>query len=193
MRWRLDALWLDLRWSVRTLAKRPIAALAVVAILASAISVATVLGNFFAIVIYDAPPVGTVQGVEFRPWVYRMARQAGVTGRVHNDANGVTIEAFGDWDEIERFIALLHAAPPPAARVVDFHQTPIAAELVSEFVIDASEPSGISDTSSERRASIPPDLATCDACAAEIDDGDSRSSRPNGGSRPGSAFARSCK
>ena len=38
---------------------------------------------------------GTVQGVGFRPWVYRVARQSGVTGRVHNDTAGVTIEAFG--------------------------------------------------------------------------------------------------
>jgi hydrogenase maturation protein HypF len=83
----------------------------------------------------------TVQGVGFRPWLYRMARQAGVTGRVHNDAAGVTIEAFGDWDEIERFIALLHEAPPPpAAHIVDFQQTPIHAELVSEFVITFADP-----------------------------------------------------
>ena len=39
---------------------------------------------------------GTVQGVGFRPWVYRVAQQAGVTGRVRNDSSGVTIDAFGD-------------------------------------------------------------------------------------------------
>ncbi|MGZ3272017.1 MAG: acylphosphatase, partial [Croceibacterium sp.] len=54
---------------------------------------------------------GTVQGVGFRPWVYRMARQAGVTGRVHNDAAGVTIEVFGDSAAVEQFIGLLHADP----------------------------------------------------------------------------------
>ena len=46
---------------------------------------------------------GTVQGVGFRPWVYRVARQSGVTGRVHNDAAGVTIEAFGDATALEQF------------------------------------------------------------------------------------------
>jgi hydrogenase maturation protein HypF len=83
---------------------------------------------------------GPVHGSEFRPWVYQMARQAGVTGRVHDDAAGVTVEAFGDWDEIERFIALLHGTPPPAAHIVDFQQTPIHAELVSEFVITFADP-----------------------------------------------------
>jgi len=38
---------------------------------------------------------GTVQGVGFRPWVYRLATEEGVTGRVRNDAAGATIEAFG--------------------------------------------------------------------------------------------------
>jgi hydrogenase maturation protein HypF len=38
---------------------------------------------------------GTVQGVGFRPWIYRLARDLGLGGKVHNDARGVTIEAFG--------------------------------------------------------------------------------------------------
>jgi hydrogenase maturation protein HypF len=107
---------------------------------------------------------GTVQGVGFRPWVYRQARVAGVTGRVHNDTAGVTIDVFGDWAEIERFIELLRLAPPPAAHIDSFQQTMIPPELLSDFVIVASH------DSPERRASIPPDLATCDACAAEIAD-----------------------
>ncbi|MGB5879715.1 MAG: acylphosphatase, partial [Thermoanaerobaculia bacterium] len=38
---------------------------------------------------------GTVQGVGFRPWVYRLAREEGIAGTVRNDSSGVTIEAFG--------------------------------------------------------------------------------------------------
>ena len=38
---------------------------------------------------------GTVQGVGFRPWVYRLAVEEGLSGRVRNDTLGVTIEAFG--------------------------------------------------------------------------------------------------
>jgi hydrogenase maturation protein HypF len=111
---------------------------------------------------------GTVQGVGFRPWVYRHAQAAGVTGRVNNDTAGVTIDVFGDWAEIERFIELLHQAPPPAAHIDSFQQTPIPPELLSGFVIVAS------NDSRERRVSIPPDLATCAACAAEIADPASR-------------------
>jgi hydrogenase maturation protein HypF len=106
---------------------------------------------------------GIVQGVGFRPWVYRMARQAGVTGRVHNDAAGVTIEAFGDFAAVEQFIGLLHRDPPPAARISVFQQAPIPVEFDADFVIVPSVDAG------EPRVSIPPDLATCDQCAAEIE------------------------
>jgi len=78
---------------------------------------------------------GTVQGVGFRPWVYRTAHESGVTGRVHNDAAGVTIEAFGDFATLERFIERLHVDPPPAARIRAFQQSPIPVELERDFVI----------------------------------------------------------
>ncbi len=107
--------------------------------------------------------MGTVQGVGFRPWVYRTAHLAGVTGRVRNDASGVTIEAFGDAAALARFIDAL-AHPPPAARILDVQQTPIPAEPTSAFAIVES------GAAAERRVSIPPDLATCDECAAEIVD-----------------------
>ncbi len=107
---------------------------------------------------------GIVQGVGFRPWVYRVARQSGVTGRVHNDAAGVTIEAFGDFAALEQFVSRLHADPPPAAQISGFQQAPIPAELDSDFVIVPSVDAGAP------RVSIPPDLATCSQCAAEIAD-----------------------
>ena len=51
---------------------------------------------------------GTVQGVGFRPWVYRTALACGIRGRVRNDAEGVTIEAFAnDDDALRHFIAAL--------------------------------------------------------------------------------------
>ena len=48
---------------------------------------------------------GTVQGVGFRPWVYRMARDSAITGRVRNHTGGVTIDAFGDRDAMRRFVS----------------------------------------------------------------------------------------
>lgn len=104
---------------------------------------------------------GTVQGVGFRPWVYRTAHASGVTGRVRNDSAGVTIEVFGDDIRLDRFIEALHS-PPPAARVLAFNFVAIDAEDLADFVIVPS------DVAADRRVSIPPDLATCDDCVAEI-------------------------
>ena len=47
---------------------------------------------------------GTVQGVGFRPWVVRLAAETGVGGRIRNDAAGVTIEAFGARERLDRFV-----------------------------------------------------------------------------------------
>jgi hydrogenase maturation protein HypF len=110
---------------------------------------------------------GTVQGVGFRPWVYRIARSAGITGRVRNDSAGVTIEAFGDERALARFLDALKI-PPPAARILTFHLTEIAAETAEDFAIVASE------AGDGPRVSIPPDLATCPDCVAEIFDSANR-------------------
>ena len=111
---------------------------------------------------------GIVQGVGFRPWVYRTAVGAGITGRVLNDSAGVTIDAFGDHQALDRFEAALHASPPPAARIIDYQATSIAPEWPPSFVIAHSRPTA------ERRVSIPPDLAICEECVAEIFDPSSR-------------------
>jgi len=106
---------------------------------------------------------GTVQGVGFRPWVYRVAHQAGVTGRVRNDSSGVMIDAFGDETALASFLDALQG-PPPAARIVRVDFTNIAPETANAFEIVESEPDV------DRRVSIPPDLATCDDCLSEIFD-----------------------
>ena len=105
---------------------------------------------------------GTVQGVGFRPWVYRVAMDAGVAGRVRNDASGVTIDAFGDEAALGAFERALHLSPPPAARIAEFDAVAIPAEPVTSFVIEHSE------AAETRRVSIPPDLAICDDCVADI-------------------------
>ena len=105
---------------------------------------------------------GTVQGVGFRPWVYRTAVEAGVSGRVWNDASGVTIDAYGDHESLDAFERALHLSPPPAARIVEFDTASIPAGSAETFVIEHSE------GAAEHRVSIPPDLATCDDCVADI-------------------------
>lgn len=105
---------------------------------------------------------GVVQGVGFRPWVYRLARETGLTGRVRNASSGVTIDAFGSCDALESFLQRLAAAPPQGAVIRRLAWTPTAAESGEGFHVGASE------VGAERHVSIPPDRATCADCVAEI-------------------------
>jgi hydrogenase maturation protein HypF len=107
---------------------------------------------------------GTVQGVGFRPWVYRLACEEGLGGCVRNDARGVTIEAFGRPAALARFLRRLGAEAPPAALVRELQDEPLPAEPVCGFRIVPSEDEGT------RRVSIPPDLATCPECLREVAD-----------------------
>src|SRR5512144_2797503 len=56
---------------------------------------------------------GTVQGVGFRPWVYRVAHELGVAGRVHNHARGVTVDAFARASDLDALSARLREPPLP--------------------------------------------------------------------------------
>ena len=107
---------------------------------------------------------GTVQGVGFRPWVYRLAAEEGLAGHVRNDATGVTIEAFGSLEALDAFTRRLETALPPAARIRELRAHVIPAESVASFSIVQSE------ERLERRVSIPPDLPTCTDCVSEIFD-----------------------
>jgi hydrogenase maturation protein HypF len=117
----------------------------------------TTLGRRFAV-------RGIVQGVGLRPWVYRLAAQDGLTGRVRNDAAGVVIDAFGSAAALDRFAERLLQEPPPAAEILDVTSRAIEPEWLTTFAIVASA------GHEELRVSIPPDLATCDECLAEIFD-----------------------
>lgn len=111
---------------------------------------------------------GTVQGVGFRPWVYRVAHELGVTGRVFNHARGVTVDAFAVPHVLTSFVARLREPVLPA-RVRELTADTIPFEAVSAFVIVHSAEGGA------RALSIPPDLATCPDCEREIiDPGDRR-------------------
>ena len=73
---------------------------------------------------------GIVQGVGFRPWVYRLAHEEGIRGRVRNDGAGVTIEAFGSPSALSRFVKRIGEEAPPAARVLELRERGIGAEPV---------------------------------------------------------------
>lgn len=106
---------------------------------------------------------GRVQGVGFRPTVWRYARELGLAGSVHNDGEGVLIRAGGPADALARFIARITDEPPPLARVEQVETRDYDGALAPAFEIVASAATAI-DTQ------IAPDAATCAACAAEVAD-----------------------
>jgi hydrogenase maturation protein HypF len=107
---------------------------------------------------------GTVQGVGFRPWVYRLARDAGLGGRVRNMPGGVRIEAFGSAECLDSFIEELQKDTLPSARILELRASEIPEEDPGGFVIETSAEAG------DKALSIPPDLATCSDCQREIFD-----------------------
>lgn len=111
---------------------------------------------------------GIVQGVGMRPWIYRTALDHGITGTVCNETSGVTIEAFGGVSELDAFLARLRTSAPPAAVIDTLESEQIPPRETNSFLIVESRPA------EERRVSIPPELATCDDCVAEILDSANR-------------------
>jgi hydrogenase maturation protein HypF len=114
---------------------------------------------------------GIVQGVGFRPWVYRLATDTGITGRVHNGSAGVTIEAFGPAAAVDSFVRRLRREPPTSARIDGLETSELSADAPAEFRIEASDDVGT------RQLTIGPDLATCPACMAEVRDAHDRRHR----------------
>lgn len=114
---------------------------------------------------------GAVQGVGFRPFVYRLAAEIGLDGWVRNDARGVFIEVDGSAADIDSFVDRLRSELPDIA-------------AIEEFELAWSEPRGHdgfaimhSESSAGATALILPDLATCDACMADVRDHTNRRHR----------------
>jgi hypothetical protein len=105
---------------------------------------------------------GIVQGVGFRPFVYRLAREYGLAGCVWNDSAGVGIEAEGTAEELDAFAAALHAEAPLAASVtaVTFEEVSPTGEQVFQIL-----PSHVGTLA---RTLVSPDLAVCADCRREI-------------------------
>ena len=110
---------------------------------------------------------GLVQGVGFRPFIWRLAHEAGLTGHVLNDGEGVEITAWGEETALESFMRRIAAEAPPLARVDEVTFQPCSGAIPSDFSITASEHTGVS-------TGIVPDAATCPDCRNEIFDPDNR-------------------
>lgn len=106
---------------------------------------------------------GVVQGVGFRPFVYRVAHAAGVLGWVRNEAGGVVIEAQGERVQLARFLADIENNAPSGACIDELRVEELASSATDDgFRIVASEGGGAV------RPSLPADLAPCADCAAEL-------------------------
>ena len=106
---------------------------------------------------------GLVQGVGFRPFVWRLANAHGLQGWVRNDAAGVDVHVEGDAECIDRFIAGLKAEAPPLARVDAVNATETGPEGIMAFTIDTSRAGDV-------HTMIGADTAVCDECLTEMFD-----------------------
>ena len=106
---------------------------------------------------------GIVQGVGFRPFVYQLAAAQGLVGFVLNDGEGVVIEVEGAASKLEAFTDTLQASPPPLARIDGIDSEAVAVKGETAFAIRSSE-------ATAAQTMVSPDIALCDACAAELRD-----------------------
>jgi hydrogenase maturation protein HypF len=109
---------------------------------------------------------GRVQGVGFRPGVYRIAQGLGLSGLIYNDAKGVTIELQGEQEQISRFLRRLQSRDkPPLAEIKTCEAVDVDVVADEEdFTIMASEAQGTA------LAQVTADMAICGDCLAEMGD-----------------------
>ena len=102
---------------------------------------------------------GQVQGVGFRPTVWRLAKEMGLTGDVKNTGEGVVIRLWGD--ATAKFPDRLHNELPPLARIERLYVEPLQEPAPTDFSISSSQ-------EGEMRGNVTPDAATCLDCLEEI-------------------------
>jgi hydrogenase maturation protein HypF len=115
---------------------------------------------------------GVVQGVGFRPFVYRVAQRLDVRGWVLNSPDGVVIEAEADQETLDSFVAAIESELPPLAHI-------------DRLVASSAEPQGDEDSFTIRQSAhstirarqlalVPPDVGTCGECFRDFTDPDNR-------------------
>jgi len=111
---------------------------------------------------------GIVQGVGFRPFIHRLAKQHNIAGSVHNFTGGVVIEAEGAPPDVEAFVRELPREKPPIARIEDISVRELPAAGDTDFVITPSR------EAAGGTILLSPDVATCEDCLRELLDPDDR-------------------
>jgi hydrogenase maturation protein HypF len=107
---------------------------------------------------------GTVQGVGFRPTMWRLAHACGITGDVRNDADGVLMHVGGERRAVEQFLLLVRSAAPPLARITSIDTRPAASPVAhDDFRIVESRTGRV-------RTHIAADAVVCAGCRNEVFD-----------------------
>lgn len=107
---------------------------------------------------------GAVQGVGFRPFVYRLASEMSLPGWVLNSAQGVFIEVEGPKDRLDEFVLRIEKEKPPRSFIQSMEFSFLDSVGFTEFEIRTSDSGG------EKTAIVLPDIATCSECLREIFD-----------------------
>jgi hydrogenase maturation protein HypF len=107
---------------------------------------------------------GVVQGVGFRPYIYRLANECGLVGSVLNDSAGVDIEIEGFASAVSSFIDRLRPEAPPLSRIITFDVSDLDPNGDRQFKIVQSH------GTKEQKVLISPDVAVCDDCRREMFD-----------------------
>lgn len=107
---------------------------------------------------------GAVQGVGFRPFIHRLARELDLTGWVRNSPQGVCIEVEGNPDRLKSFLLRLAPEKPPPAFIQSLESSFLDPAGYTEFAILPSAETGA------KTASIIPDIAVCSECLREMFD-----------------------
>jgi hydrogenase maturation protein HypF len=113
---------------------------------------------------YSIKVCGVVQGVGFRPFVYRLARTNGLTGWVLNEEDGVEIHLEGEEKTLRVFLEELKTQPPPAASIETLRVAPTEPAGCTEFLILTSQ------RQRKPTVRVSPDLPVCSDCLREVFD-----------------------
>jgi len=111
---------------------------------------------------------GVVQGVGFRPFIYRCAKERGFAGFVENISDGVIIEVQGNRHDLNDFVKSILASHPSSARISDIRTKEISLADDADFVIKKSR------ESHSKGPLFPPDFSVCDDCLKELFDPSNR-------------------
>ncbi len=111
---------------------------------------------------------GRVQGVGFRPFVFKLAKKYSIRGNVLNDLSGVTIDAQGTENDLMNFMESLDSEKPPLA-VIDLKTSRfLSPAFFNDFEIKKSDRTDNINNAENLNLTIPPDIATCDECLKEL-------------------------